>query len=466
MLRKKIFNKKSDSSEYREYPEKHQSQILQSQENSLLQYQKHMNQKKIAIIGAGPTGIFSTLLLKNFSGEVHLFEKNRDIGEKLKLTGGGRMNVMNKEFSEQQFFSQSNDRKKKHFFKNPFANTQKISELFDEIETEYIWEKKRAILKSQDAKSEVHRLKQKIMAQPNTTLHLGTEISKITRTKTPKKNIQKFLITSKSETDNIDREFDYVVVSTGGMFQVKEDCNRDKTYRFAEFFGHKISKISPSLSPFRVEEHHLKNASGGALQSEIFSGQGKKKKSILDDLLITHFGFSGPAVLDFSAIWDGKEKIFINFLPTLTPELFLSIFTTARKGKHSLHRFLHRYFSKKFIESLLSFPEFSEKFKHSLEGNEAIHIADISKKDEKILSRLIFSYPLVNPQKFPYQGCWTTKGGINLNEIEISTLESKFQKNLFFGGEILDIDGLCGGYHLSFTMICAQTISTHIQKNS
>ncbi len=422
--------------------------------------------QKIAIIGAGPAGIFTALLLREFSGEIHIFEKNADVGEKLKLTGGGRMNVMNKRFSKDDFFSQSSPRKKDHFFRNSGTSTEEISGFFDEIGLKYEWEKTRAILKSQDATAEVQRLKEKLIQQKNCTLHLNTEISEILN-----KNSEIFSLTTKNpEISTLD--VDIVIVSTGGMFQVKEQCNKEKTYKIPEFLGHTIAKPSPSLSPFRLtkENHFLADASGVALPVKIFSGKflGKKnryEKEISDDLLVTHFGFSGPAVLDFSALWDGKEHIFINFLPKLEPEIFLSIFTTARKGTVSLHRFLHRYFSRKFIENILSHPDFSDTLKELLKGREAIHIADISKKDEQTLINLIFSYPIKNPEKFPYQGCWTTKGGVDLKDIDMATLESKIQKNLFFAGEILDIDGLCGGYHISFAMMCAHVISQKILKN-
>ena len=343
--------------------------------------------------------------------------------------------------------------------------------------------KNRAILKSQDAKAEVSRLKEKLLQQKNCTLHINSEILSVGAVPCacPSEEngnhngmpLQKIQI----KTSSLNTEFDYVVVSTGGMFQVKEQCNKAKTYQIPEFLGHTIAKPSPSLSPFRLtkDNHFLANASGVALPVTIFSGKflAKKKKfekEISDDLLITHFGFSGPAVLDFSALWDGKEEIFINFLPKLSRELFQTIFTTERKGKTSLHRFLHAYFSKKFIEALLSSGvssgKFSEKFQELLQGREAIHLADISKKDEQAIISLIFSYPLKNPEKFPYQGCWTTKGGVDLKDIEMSTLESKLQKNLFFAGEIIDIDGLCGGYHISFAMICARVISEKILKES
>jgi len=418
-----------------------------------------MKRKKISIIGAGPTGIFTALFLKNFDGEIHLFEKNTDIGEKLKLTGGGRMNISNKIFSSEQFFSNSDPkfRLKNNFFKNKFCQTENLMSLFDELGIEYSWENNRAMLKSQNAKTEVARLKEKLLSQKNLTIHLNTEISQIDvdqeNTFTLKHSAKIF-------------STDFLIICTGGMFQIGEQCQEEKTYSLPKFLGHSIVKVSPSLSPLRIRNHLLSKSSGIALPVKIFSGiyKGKKKKyekEITDSLLITHFGISGPAVLDFSALWNeqGKEKIFLNFLPKNSPEEFKKELCDLRSGKHTLFKFLQKYLPKRLSENIINI----------LGIQKTKNIAVLSKKEEEALIEAIFSFDISTPelpQKFPYQGCWTTKGGVNLQEIEVSTLESKIHKNLFFGGEILDIDGLCGGYHISLSIICGKIIKEKILKES
>lgn len=420
--------------------------------------------KKIAIIGSGPTGIFTTLLLENFQGEVHLFEKNSDIGQKLKRTGGGRMNIMNKEFSADHFFvknkNTAGERAKNNFFKTRFAQNHELEKIFSQIGTEYFWEKKRAILQSENAKEEVSRLKTKILRQQNCMLHLETEITNIETISTKDNQNTSFSLKFLDQKEC----FDAVVICTGGMFQVGEQCDKEKTYALPQRLGHMVSSVSPSLSPLRIKYHRLLDSSGIALPVKIFSGQYKKKQKkyeheIADDLLITHFGFSGPAVLDFSALWNGKDKFYINFLPEISEEMFQRDFLKLRSGKNSVYKFLQGYLPKRLAENFCSLLNLFDEQKISK------NIADISKKDEKKIKDTLFSFDVAKvslPEKFPYQGCWTTKGGIELEDINIARLESNLQKNIFFGGEVLNIDGLCGGYHISFAAICGKIIAENI----
>ena len=131
---------------------------------------------KIAIIGAGPAGLFSTLLLKDLDVEVTLFEQNKRLGEKLRITGGGRMNVTNEFFGVDQFTSQS-VRPLKHLFKSPWIKNR--FDILEELGIQYVWEKNRAILASGDAVEEVERLSQKISLQRNANVCCNSKVKEI-----------------------------------------------------------------------------------------------------------------------------------------------------------------------------------------------------------------------------------------------------------------------------------------------
>jgi predicted flavoprotein YhiN len=133
---------------------------------------------KLAIIGAGPAGIFATKFLKDWEGEIHLFEANEHIGKKLALTGGGRMNLTNKNLDVSHFFSE-NERALKHIFKNGFARN--YLDLFDELEIKMKWEHNRALLKSEDAAKQVKKWETEFQQQKNLTLHLNSEVKLITK---------------------------------------------------------------------------------------------------------------------------------------------------------------------------------------------------------------------------------------------------------------------------------------------
>jgi len=89
-------------------------------------------------------------------------------------------------------------------------------------------------------------------------------------------------------------------------------------------------------------------------------------------------------------------------------------------------------------------------------------IADINKEKLKILRQNLFHFNLSNVKKLDYPFCWTTRGGVDLKEINMATLESKLNKNCYFAGEILDVNGLCGGYNISFAAISAKIVAEAI----
>jgi len=391
--------------------------------------------KKIAIIGAGPAGIYTTLLLNNFQGEVHLFEQNKDIGEKLKTTGGGRMNVTNKVFSDQEFSSCSVNLYRK-IFKNPHVKNR--FEILKKLGIEYQWEKNRAILKSQNAVAEVARLKKLLQKQHNCTLHCNTKIEHI------EPSHGKFKINGEN--------FDYVILTTGGMYRMFDSGDAQKIYQIPYQLGHHITEVSPSLCALIFKDQKLRNLSGIAFEGVLRDKQ--NNNSVQDDILLTHFGISGPAALDFSAVRE-SENIELSFIAHTTEPEFIKHFNQARNGKQGLKKFLKQYLPERLAQFHISESKITQNF-----------IADIPKVKLQALCKSIFHYPLPKCQPNSYPASWTTKGGVKLEEIKTHSLESKIIPNLFFAGEILDINGLCGGYNISFAMISAQIVADAILKQT
>jgi predicted Rossmann fold flavoprotein len=400
--------------------------------------------KKVAVIGAGPAGIYASLLLAHFKGEVHLFDQNKDVGEKLKTTGGGRMNVTNKNFGADEFSSQSSNLLKK-LFKNPhFANRHLI---FESLGIEYAWEKNRALLASQNAPLEVARLKEKVVAQANLKLCLEHKALDIKRLASGA-----FRITFETPNNTSVVEFDTVILSGGGMFRMKDMGDTDKIYKLPLQLGHSLTDVQPSLSPLIFTDKVLRELKGISFEGILTDTQ--NKKTVTDDMIITHFGLSGPAVLDFSAFRE-SDSIELCFTSQIKENELRDRINTLRQGTHRLRGVLREYFTKNLSDFFLQQADLSIE----------TVIADLPKAKLHQLIQTIFHYAIPQVQSKNYPSSWTTKGGVKLEEINTATLESKLAPGAYFAGEIMDTNGLCGGYNISYAAISAQIVADSLLRS-
>lgn len=392
---------------------------------------------KIAVVGSGPAGIFTCLQLADFRGEIHLFEQNKQVGLKLERTGGGRMNVTNKVFSAKEFSSTQPNLLKK-LFKNPWVKNR--FQLFDEMGVEYDWEGDRAILKSQDAVKEVARLNEMLKKQQNLKIQLNSEVIGL------KKEGDQFELTYR--LNGVDKKalFDSVVLTGGGMFRIGRPSDLELIYRLPLTMGHDITGVTPSLSSLVIKQNPLREFSGISLKAELTDVASGKKRA--DDMLIAHHGFSGPLALDFSSVLSG-DKITLNLLPDIKEEDFITQFNALRQGKHLARGFLRQFLPKRLADWHLKKAEIREDQ----------FIADVSKDTFKKLRKNLYRMEFQGVSTLGYSACWTTRGGVDLTQVNVARLESKLHKNLYFAGEILDVNGLCGGYNISFAAISARIVA-------
>ena len=393
---------------------------------------------KTAIIGAGPAGIFTAIFLRDFKGEIHIFEQNEILGKKLRLTGGGRMNITNKKLSGDDYFS-SEERLKTNLLKTRWlVNREK---LFTELGIEYKWEENRAISKSEDASREVERLISTIQKQKNTFIHEKVKVLDI------KKSGEKYSI----KFNNKIEEFDFVIISSGGMLKFHDMGPRENIYNLAIKLGHTITKTRPVLTPLVITNNPFKDLSGLSFKGAI--GNVGTKEKIIGDILITHLGISGPAVLDFSSVFEGNSCE-LGFVSEMNEEEFKTQFWKLREGKNYIKTFLHKFMPKNLYEWHL-------KKAGVLDD---VMIADVSREKFIILSANLFHLVLSGVQRMDYSNSWTTEGGVDLKEINVATMESKLNPHLFFAGEVVDVNGLCGGYNITFAAITAKVVSEAILK--
>lgn len=392
--------------------------------------------KNIAIIGAGPAGIYTAMFLEKCDADVTLFEQNPHIGKKLRITGGGRMNVGNKKFSVNEFSSSSKNLLKR-LFKN--RHFQRRDEILEELGIDIVWEKNRAILQSGDAKEEVFRLSDELRYQENVVLELGNAVEKI------ENKDDGFVIDGKF--------FDAVILAQGGMYRMGDLKHQEEIYKLPILLGHTVTSVAPSLGALMFTDRHLAELSGLAFVGKLRDV--KQKRDVSGDILITHIGLSGPAVLDFTA-QQCSDHIELSFVPDISEEEFRVQINAERTGATFLRTFLKKFLPQRLVDEVLRRSKISAD----------MQIANLQKKQLGELCKTLFRLRIPDLKDNIYPSCWTTCGGIPLGEVHTATLESKIISGLYFAGEILDVNGLCGGYNIGFASISARIVTDAIMNNS
>lgn len=392
--------------------------------------------KKIAIIGAGPAGIFAAINAnKDKNNEVYVFDKNNKIGKKLFITGKGRCNVTNSapidEFINQvvrnPYFMYSS------FYS--FTNIQLI-ELMNEYGLKLKEERGGRMFPVSDKSSDVIKVLENLSKDFKVNINLNEEIKKI-----GKNEFGKFLVISEINT----YEFDKVIIATGGNTYMSTGST-GFGYKVAKDFGHNIINPIPALVPMKIKDDFISELEGTSLRNVelIVEVKNKEKYREFGEMLFTKNGISGPIVLTLSSfigrIPKKDIKLFIDFKPALDYD---------RLDKRILRDFsenLNRDIINSLDELLIkkSIPLILEKA--GIEERKKVH--QISKEERNKLVETIKKFELKYDGLEDINRGIITNGGVDVNEVDPSTMESKIVKGLYFAGEVLDIDALTGGFNL------------------
>lgn len=246
-----------------------------------------------------------------------------------------------------------------------------------------------------------------------------------------------------------------LVVTTGGK-SYEVTGSDGSGYSLARSLGHAVVEPTQALVGVMIKDHHLSGLSGNAIRDsfvEIFrKGESKRYLQTKGDLLFTHKGVSGPVILSNSRFIHNGDLLKVSLLPTTNKESarenLLSILTSTPKKQLGTVLKRSGLFGK-LIDALCA----------ELEISPEITCGNIPKRQRKALITLLLEYPLEVSRKGYFSSAMITAGGIDLSEVNRKTMESKKVPQLYFAGEILDIDGDTGGYNLQAAFSTAKLIA-------
>jgi len=399
--------------------------------------QKKDTKFDVAVIGGGPAGIMAAAQSARNRLRVILREKNQLPATKLLLAGGGRCNLTNAEFNLKKLVKNYHNGEFLFHAFSVFGPKETI-EFFNKIGIETKAENNNRVFPKTNRAQDVLDALANHLAEKNVEMIFGREILDI---KKSKNKITKIVL------DNSEIVADRYILCTGGK-SYPQTGSTGQGFELAKKLGHTIVEPTPALSPIILKEEWVKDLQAISLKDVCVSVLSDNKKYVCEngEIIFTHFGLSGPAILNVSAeikklLQQGKEvKISIDLAPQFNQEELLKEFEEYLRGypKKSVKNILSEFAQERLAEVLLNIA--------GIDGNKIAN--NMSKIERCAIVKILKNFEVTAKDVMGFEQAMATRGGVSLKEINHKTMQSKIIDNLYFAGEIIDIDAKTGGFNL------------------
>ena len=396
----------------------------------------------VAVIGGGAAGLVAAIY-DSKNNKVILIEKNEQCAKKILVTGNGKCNYWNTDQNISHYHSRNMDLIESLNTEN---NRQEILSFFEKIGIVPLIKNGYYYPYSGTATSIKTALMLEVKKQ-------NIEIKNNYFVKDIKKENDQFIISDGNEIISVDK----VILATGSLAYYKDD-SANIGYNIAKKFGHEIVKILPSLVQLQGNEKYFKDWMGIRCNSIVNLYQDNDYiKSEEGEILLTDYGISGICVMQLSSIVskgldNGKNEVIgINFLPEVSDVFYWLTERSKKLDNRNISQLLEGIINYKLIKLILR--------KSKIEENE--YLTDLTEERIKKLCDNITNYQVNITKTKGFSSAQITVGGISLQDVT-SNFESKIINNLFFTGEILDVNGDCGGYNLMFAWLSALRVGEYI----
>jgi len=394
---------------------------------------------KVIVIGGGAAGMMAAIFAARGGHRVDLYEKNEKLGKKIFITGKGRCNVTNACDVEQLFQNVISNAKFLYSGFYGFDN-QAVMHFFEEAGCKLKIERGERVFPTSDHSSDIIRVLQEELRRCKVEIHLNTAIKEIL---VEEEHVQGILC-----KDGTKVTAEKVIVATGGNSYQLTGSTGDG-YRFAEKTGHKVTQLKPALVPFEIKESYCRDLMGLSLKNvkAMVIDDKKELYSEFGEMLFTHYGVSGPLILSASSFYakekkeNGKKAVIrLDLKPALSEEQLDKRVLRDFEENHNKHfkNAVNGLFPSKLIPVMIELS--------GIDPEKPVH--EISREERKEFVRRIKNWDMTIVGLRGFDEAIITQGGVSTKEINPSTMESKKVKNLYFCGEVLDLDALTGGFNL------------------
>ncbi|AKA68485.1 NAD(P)/FAD-dependent oxidoreductase [Clostridium scatologenes] len=402
----------------------------------------------VIVIGGGPAGMMAAIAASKKHNTI-LIEKNEKLGKKLYITGKGRCNVTNAKDINDFFDYIPGNSTFLYSALYTFTNEDTMN-FFENLDVKLKVERGDRVFPKSDKSSDIISALEKVLRKNNVDIKLNTKVKKFV--------FENNKINAVQLEDGSIIEGDNFILCTGGI-SYPQTGSTGEGFKIAQDLGHNITKLMPSLVPIEIEEDWIRDLQGLSLKNVELTIKDNKNKNLYKDfgeMLFTHFGISGPIVLSASRIINKSNnlKAVIDLKPALSNE------ELDKRIQKDFSKCLNKDF-KNSLDELL--PKKLISIIITLSGIDSIKKVNlITKEERKNLVNVIKNLSLNIKGLRPISEAIVTAGGVNVKEIDPSTMKSKISNNLYFAGEVIDIDAYTGGFNIQIALSTGYLAGTKV----
>ena len=383
----------------------------------------------VVIIGAGAAGLMCAITAAQRGRTVLVIEHAEKIGKKILIAGGGRCNFTNINTAPRNFLSENS-----HFCKSALARytPHDFIALVEKHGIAY-HEKKLGQLFCDDSSRHIVQMLEAECASAGVEIHVQTQTERVAQMGDESFQFDTSLGRIKAHS---------LVIATGGLSIPKMGAT-DFGHRLARQFGLRVTPMKPALVPITLTEASNKAQFGAISGVSVDAIVESNGVAFRENILFTHRGLSGPAILQASSYWNKSESITLNTAPELD---FEKLWEQHRTSSVILKNILAQHLPKRFVDT------FCEYYAHEIA---LTPFSNLSRKHFDALQHALTAWNLVPSGSEGYAKAEVTAGGINTDDLSSKTMEAKAVRGLYCIGEVVDVTGWLGGYNFQWAWASA-----------